>query len=58
MQTEMDRGRAEADPEVAPLWCGAGVGLIHSVRPAQDLVTDIVSDAAATLTKLHGLVQA
>ena len=57
MQAELDSGRAEADPEVAPLWCGAGVGLIHSIPPAETLVKGIVADAAATVAKLHSLVK-
>lgn len=52
MKAELDRGREAADPDISPLWCGAGVGLIHSVQPAEDLVRGIVADVAAVIAKL------
>ncbi|BDA47788.1 probable nitronate monooxygenase [Coccomyxa sp. Obi] len=52
MKADLDRGRDAADPDISPLWCGAGVGLIHSVPPAENVVKEIVEDAAAVIAKL------
>ena len=52
MRAEFDRGREVGDPDIAALWCGAGVGLIQGVQPAEGLVRGIVEDAAAVIAKL------
>ncbi|CAL8469749.1 g9291 [Coccomyxa elongata] len=52
MKAELDHGRAAADPDIAALWCGAGVGLIHSVQPAEDLARGVAEDAEAVLAKM------
>ncbi len=52
MKAELDRGRAAGDPDISALWCGAGVGLIHSVQPAEVLARGVAEDAAAVLAKL------
>jgi hypothetical protein len=56
MQAELDSGRAAQDPDIAPLWSGAGVGLIHGVAPAEAVTTEILAQAAAVMERLHGTV--
>lgn len=56
MQAELDSGRATQDPDVVPLWCGAGVGLIHGVAPAEAVTAEILAQAAAVTARLRGLM--
>ena len=40
------------DTEPMPNWAGQGVGLVHRVQPAGDIVREIVEEADQTLTAL------
>jgi nitronate monooxygenase len=44
----------EGDPETFSLWAGQSVGAIHDVRPAADIVRDVVTEAERTLRELAG----
>lgn len=50
--TEMYAAGADDDFGTRPVWAGEGVGAIRSVRPAADVMHQLMSDAAATLRTL------
>jgi NAD(P)H-dependent flavin oxidoreductase YrpB (nitropropane dioxygenase family) len=39
----------EGDPELAPMWAGESVGVIDDVKPAAEIVGDLVRQAEAAL---------
>ena len=53
VKEELAKGAHEADLDVVPLWCGAGVGLIHSIESAEDVVKSIWAEAESRLDTLH-----
>lgn len=53
VKEELAKGAQEADLDVVPLWCGAGVGLIHSIESAEDVVKSIWAEAESRLDDLH-----
>lgn len=53
VKEELAKGAHEADLNVVPLWCGAGVGLIHSIESAEDVVKSIWAEAESRLETLH-----
>ena len=44
------------DWEEMPWLAGQGVGLIHEIRPAKDVVETMMADAKAILKRLSGLL--
>ena len=53
VEEELAKGVKEADLDVMPLWCGAGVGLIHSIESAEDVVKSVWAEAESRLDGLH-----
>ncbi len=53
VKEELAKGVEAADLDVVPLWCGAGVGLIHSIESAENLVKSIWAEADYRLRELH-----
>lgn len=47
---------AKGDIDALSLWAGQGVGLVSSLRPAAEIVGEIVAEAGATLQRLAALV--
>jgi len=43
---------AEGDIDALSLWAGQSVGLLSEIKPAGDIVREIVAQAQSTLTKL------
>jgi len=43
---------AEGDIEALSLWCGQGVGAVHEVRPAAEVVREIAGEAEAVIRAL------
>ena len=43
----------DEDRNFYPLWAGQGVGMIRELRPAGDVLHDIVREAEAVLSELH-----
>jgi nitronate monooxygenase/enoyl-[acyl-carrier protein] reductase II len=41
----------EGDPELAPMWAGESVGVINEVKPAGEIVRDLVREAEAALAE-------
>jgi nitronate monooxygenase len=50
--------QVKADVETIVLWAGEGVDLIHAVEPAEAILTRIVAEAEACLTRSADLVTA
>lgn len=42
---ELETGQKESNLDVVPMWCGAGVGLIHSIESAEDVVSKMWAQA-------------
>ncbi|OBH56957.1 nitronate monooxygenase family protein [Mycobacterium sp. E2479] len=47
-----ERAVAAGDFDTAPILVGEGVGVIHEVRPAADIVADMVTEAARILNRV------
>jgi nitronate monooxygenase len=45
---------ARGDLDFAPVWAGEGVDLITELRPAGELVTEIVSEAESVIDRMRG----
>ena len=43
---------AEGDIDALSLWAGQSVGLVSEIKPAGDIVREIVAQAQSTLSKL------
>ena len=46
----MPTGAFEGDLELASLWAGQSAELVHDIKPAGEIVREIVRDADAFLT--------
>lgn len=46
VKEELAKGMQEGNLDVMPVWCGAGVGLIHSIDTAEDVVTKTWEEAS------------
>jgi nitronate monooxygenase len=46
---------SEGDIEALSLWAGQSVGLVSEIKPAADIVREIVVQAQSTLGKLMSL---
>lgn len=44
--------RSDFDRDVSAVYCGAGVGLVRKIEPAEALVTSLVTEAKARLQRL------
>jgi NAD(P)H-dependent flavin oxidoreductase YrpB (nitropropane dioxygenase family) len=51
-----DRLMASGDPTVVPMPVGQIVGRMNEVRPVAEVLTDLVTEADETLTRLHKLL--
>ena len=49
---EIAKATKDGNLDVVPLWCGAGIGLIHSVESAEDAFNAIWAGARARLGAL------
>ncbi len=47
--------RSDADPERTFMPAGQGLGMIDDIRPAADIMSDLVRDAMATISRLAPL---
>ena len=45
----MLKGATDGDPDYAPMWAGESCGVIGDVKPAADIVQELVRDAKAAL---------
>jgi nitronate monooxygenase len=52
----VEAAESEADFNLAPVWAGEASGLIHSVRPAGEIVRDIFQEAEAVLRRRPQIV--
>jgi nitronate monooxygenase/enoyl-[acyl-carrier protein] reductase II len=43
----------EGDVEYGPLWAGESCSLVHDIRPAGDIVRDLVREAEETIARLQ-----
>lgn len=57
VQERMLQAEREDDPTMTGLYAGVGVGAIRDIRPAADLVRDIVAEAEAVISSLARLVR-
>ena len=44
------------DPDAAPISCGQIAGLISRIKTVQEVIDNIISEAAELLDRLNGLV--
>jgi NAD(P)H-dependent flavin oxidoreductase YrpB (nitropropane dioxygenase family) len=42
----------DGDIDALSLWAGQGVGLVHRIQPAAEIVREIAAEAQATLSRL------
>ena len=43
------------DPDGAPIACGQIAGLIDEIKPVQQVIEDMITEAGALLDRLNGL---
>ena len=52
LKEELAKGHEEGDFDVVPVWSGAGVGQIHSIDSAEDVVKSVWK---AACLRMHGI---
>jgi nitronate monooxygenase len=56
-QANLPTPDATGDLDAMALWAGQGVGLVHRVQPAADIVGEIWAEARSTLGRLRANIE-
>lgn len=54
LKEKLAKGQQEGDLDVAPVWSGAGVGQIHSIDSAEEVVKSVWDAACARMREISG----
>ncbi|CAL5229038.1 g12286 [Coccomyxa viridis] len=54
LKEKLAKGQQEGDLDVAPVWSGAGVGQIHSIDSAEEVVKSVWDAACARMLEISG----
>ena len=56
VKEELAKGMQDGNLDVMPVWCGAGVGLIHSIDSAEDVVRKTWEEAIERIALSYKMI--